>query len=611
MTLTPIDEPEVATDAPKAPKGGFRLIPLDDAPPAFKLTPLDEPPASRGTQMQEMKGDLPPPVIPEKYSPLLAAGGRQVGSYKLGQAQNGLADVHVNINHPTTNETQTDTLQVPLVTDDMVAAERQKAQDALTTAQKRAERLTSGPSPTDFPELGSMAGQAQEAVARNLAVRAQQLASPDAKSFLQNEQIQNAFQGSAAGKKFNEWHPGEDIARGFAGLETGLNYAYQSTLGTPEAEKQAREAVSSVPEAFPGTSTNNPVMSTIKGGTEMLGQIPLIANPVGAATLGVSTYGQTVANTMNGADAADEQAKAFDQSNPEMAAQFRELATSMRSDAKLHGALSGATMALAGKVLPQAKTFLGATGRSAAEFAGINTVEDVLNQQLSGTAPNPQSTVEGALAGGIMGAAHGVMPHKAEALENLAKVEKTDQEFDNKIKVSQEIINEGAKNPDTSQAAIAAAEKLTTKIPKEHEAQKEEITEALKPLTETPTEEKPDNATPEVSQQESLPVQPESGTASGEEAQTSPSDSVQREAPSEKIVSATFTDENGVAKTSVLPIIIGNTGIVGAGVNSIVDCSAIDFIIRAQASSTITILTSITGVGVQNYDIGVTLEQLR
>lgn len=82
-------------------------------------------------------------------------------------------------------------------------------------------------------------------------------------------------------------------------------------------------------------------------------------------------------------------------------------------------------------------------------------------------------------------------PAAPEVRENLSKVEKTDQDFNAKTQVAAEIINKGAANPDTSQAATAAAEVLGESIPKAHEEQKGDIAEALKPLAETPKEEPP------------------------------------------------------------------------------------------------------------------------
>lgn len=94
--------------------------------------------------------------------------------------------------------------------------------------------------------------------------------------------------------------------------------------------------------------------------------------------------------------------------NPALAQQFRDLATRTRHDATAYGALSAATMAGMGRLIPEAQTYWGGVARAGGEFGGINAVQgQVLDPAGIGKRGDGMDILEGVLVGGLTGAVHG------------------------------------------------------------------------------------------------------------------------------------------------------------------------------------------------------------
>lgn len=72
----------------------------------------------------------------------------------------------------------------------------------------------------------------------------------------------------------------------------------------------------------------------------------------------------------------------------------------------------------------------------------------------------------------------------------------------------------------------------------------------------------------------------------------------------------TYTDENSVSVTQIIPLTLASTGAVSTTAVAISNNSATDIQIRAKSGSAITVLTTVTGVS-RTYDVGGTIEFLR
>lgn len=346
------------------------------------------------------------------YLPLTAAGGKQVGSYQFQQGTGGKADILVNLPDPKGDGMVSSLLKVPMIHDWDVEA----AAETALAQQRQAERYSESSGGGD-PEAALGAAMARPGFdnqARAAELRVAQLSGPDAKSILQSEAIHSAFQASPAGKKFEEWHPGEDIARGFQGMRLGAQYAVADALGADSmlqaqtgqsdaGKKEIQDAIGALDQAYPGTTYTGPGGKVLRGATELLGSMPLVLNPGGVAILAASTYGGTKAGALNAADAADAQGKALEKSHPDLAKKFTDLAADMRDNASLHGALAATTIAGLGRLLPEANTVLGGATRGAAEWGGIAAGQDQLNQDFNKTPPNPMAVLEGIISGALVG----------------------------------------------------------------------------------------------------------------------------------------------------------------------------------------------------------------
>lgn len=158
-------------------------------------------------------------------------------------------------------------------------------------------------------------------------------------------------------------------------------------------------------------------------------------------------------------------------------------------------------------------------------------------------------------------------PKDAEVHANLDKVAQTDADLARKTTTAAQIINQGAENPLTTHAAQEAAKTLGEKLPQEEAKQQSEIADALKPLAEAkekepisppneevqPPTEEPSNASqiesPTPLGEQSSGTQSTRGEGSEGVGQSDQGEaSAGTETPQEKverIVSATYTDDNG------------------------------------------------------------------
>lgn len=367
------------------------------------------------------------PKSSNQFAPLVGETGQELGVFQAQPGVDGNLDLLVNIHPPATGDTQGNRmmevaagqepgsftqgaepmaqgiLKVHRVTDQELADEQQKAADAAKIANDRRDvRKESFDS-----ELGSFAGDAQDSIAAKDALRAQQLAGPNGRLILQKEQVDKAFNASPLAAKAGQWGILEDAQRSVANMALNLQYAVANTFDDDKNKAEIKQTIDALPDLLPGTTRPTGAAQLGRGTAEFGATLPMIVNPAGVAILAASTYGGSVKGAEDAADAADRSAAELQEKNPEMADQFRTMANQMRRDSKVYGALSAATIAGAGKLIPEAKTLLGNVARSGAEFGGINAVQgQVLDPAFVGKRANPIDILEGIAVGGITGAAH-------------------------------------------------------------------------------------------------------------------------------------------------------------------------------------------------------------
>lgn len=73
----------------------------------------------------------------------------------------------------------------------------------------------------------------------------------------------------------------------------------------------------------------------------------------------------------------------------------------------------------------------------------------------------------------------------------------------------------------------------------------------------------------------------------------------------------TYTDENSGSVTQIIPLTLAATGAVSTTATIVGNNSATDIQIRVKTGTTITVLTTATGVGSETFDTGVTIEKMR
>lgn len=366
------------------------------------------------------------PQSSEDFQPLVAASGKQVGSFQAQPGVKGNMDVLVHVTNPKGDDPAPTLIKVPQVTDDAVQKARTAAQDELDANTEESRGTDSASvlgAALGFEPSGTVQNVTDKQ--RDLELRVQQLAGPNAKGILQGEAISNAFQASPTGKKFEEWHPGEDLAKGFLRFGLGAQYAIQQATGGqsdltglsegPVTADTTRQAIGALDQAIPGTVTTNPAMKVLKGATETLGGMPMVLNPGGSAVMAVSAYGDSVATAQIGAEAADKQADALKKANPDLSKKFSDLATRMRDDAQLEGGLRGVTMGALLELIPDAKSFQGNIAKESTTWGGIAAANDQFNQKFKGTQPDPMSVLDGIVAGAALGTARGMLPSRKPA----------------------------------------------------------------------------------------------------------------------------------------------------------------------------------------------------
>jgi len=340
----------------------------------------------------------PPPKASNQFSPISGPDGGDLGVYQIRPGADGHADVSVHLHHPDGGRMEQGLLSVPVVSEEDVAKERSKADEAARLAQSRYESVFASPGDTEF---GGSASSAQRDIARDAKLRAEQLKGPDARGILQHEKVLEAFKKSPLAGKAGQWGLAQDVQRGLADLSLGVTGAFTSTVGTRKANDEVRKAQEMLPQVLPGTTRPTKGAELSRGLAEMGGQLPVYAVPgAGPVLLAASTYGGSVNHALNAADAADAQAAVLAGKNPELASEFTGLAHDLRRDARTGAALSAANVLLMGKLIPKAQSFLGKVGRGAAEMAAMTAVkEQVIDPATTGERGDPLNILKAALIG--------------------------------------------------------------------------------------------------------------------------------------------------------------------------------------------------------------------
>jgi hypothetical protein len=390
------------------------------------------------------------PRASNQWFPLKGGAGNDLGTYKVQAGTDGKMDVLVNIHNPQPEPNKAErmmgvisnqdaenfvpdvkpfvqgTLRVPQVTDDDLKKEISETKGRMETFLARARDTEALPDDQDLPRA-SQAMPAKDAALRESA-RLQELSGPGGKGTLAQERIAEAFKNSPLAKQAGQWGLLEDAQRAVAGMALNLQYAVADTLGDEGNKQRIDESLKALPDVLPGTTAPTWWGEHGRSTVEFASTLPMIMNPAGAVVLAASTYGGSVHTANDAADAADQQASALQNSHPEMSAQFADMAQRMRGDARIYGALSAATVALAGKLVPEAKGFLKTAAREGAVFGGMTAVQgQVLDPIFTGKRGDPMDILESMITGTVMGGAHaavnGAEPEKAAA--PAAQAEKT------------------------------------------------------------------------------------------------------------------------------------------------------------------------------------------
>jgi hypothetical protein len=492
----------------------------DDTPTYFKAGDLlDQDVSTALGQLAQQSRQPDNPVFQSKRSnapfiPINGPDGAPLGSYRTQAGPAGHTDVQLGIMAPD-GKLHTGLLQVKPVTEDDVQAERAKAQQEIDRSTAEAE---SANKELDHPSLlaglsisPTGGGSVRDATlkraadarqrARQSAERLQQLSGDDAAGILQHERVLSAFKGSPLAKQAGQWGVLEDIQRGFTKMKLGVQYTAADVFGHKQDADEVREALRNVDQAYPGTTRPTRTAEEMRGLQEMGGSLPAYSVPyAGPAVMAASAYGESVAHALDAADAADQSAALLEQSHPDMAQQLHAMARQMREDSRVYGALSAATMALAGKVIPKADTFLKTAARGGAEMAGITTVQgQVLDPTFLHQRGNPIDILKAALIGaGSSAAVHGVeravkgpkpeaSGQKPEDLSASANVDTTNGGSPAGLNASTPVEGSTPSSGASSPSAISAAfEAATDTVPLPAEAPSAQTTPPQTAASESP-----------------------------------------------------------------------------------------------------------------------------
>lgn len=380
-----------------------------------------------GLQQQTDK-PIPQFTQPAKIGvPLMGPGNQELGVYQMQKGIGNDLDVLVNIRHPDNGEIDHNILRVPMVNqkdlDTEIADLTKKRDGYLATADEFANNEDA---------YGFKAQKMAEERAAKAELRLQQLQGPDGKILLQQDRIADAFKNSPLAARAGQWGIGEDLLRGFRTTSESLRYAIGSTID-PKDEPIFRQMLEGQTALNPGTTRPTGTAQFFRGAAESTPMMALSAIPGGQVIMGVSSYGNTTAEAMGMAEQADKQADALRAKNPELADKFKDAAGRMRDDARLYGGLTGATWALTGRLLPEAKTFAGGTARAGAETAFSQAVAgNVIKPAFTGEEDNPLNIltagVIGAAAHAVLGAGKGIVNRVRGTESTPPPVEPTSQD---------------------------------------------------------------------------------------------------------------------------------------------------------------------------------------
>lgn len=338
-----------------------------------------------------------------QFTPIPAADGSDLGVFQVQRGSGKDLNVLVNLHNQDKTQQDSGVLKVPAVTDDDVSQRVAKAQKDLEYASKEADTWAASEDPNSLQLQKGFEQQAAQAQAQITT-----LSGPQGKNILQHERVMDAFKDSPLAAKAGQWGLGEDVWRGFSRLVGNVDYAIAHTVGSDDQENERRQYLQYLDTELPGTTRPTTAAQIGRSTAEMAGQMPALVNPASAGVLAVSSAGDAIKQSMDAADAAEAQAGEFKDSHPELAQQFKDMATQMRNDANEHGALTGATYALMGRLIPKGNTVLGRALGTGAEFGGINAVTgQLLKPKFTGKADDPMTILEGALLGAGTGAIHG------------------------------------------------------------------------------------------------------------------------------------------------------------------------------------------------------------